>query len=1087
MPNNFCTTSKKIRACLANLVISMVLLTNITACQALPISSTPENNVGNNKAPTNTLSPTKSTPVPILSIPPVWNYITDTFEDGNLGNWGQVSENDLSLAPGEGHNGTTGLSVIVNKGEAYLYRTDMMKTAEGYITFWFNPNNVTIPNSPYASIPQESIRIADIKGTQNYDVIAALRIWKPPETGQTYKAYLEWQDSDGSHFDINAGQFDLADDWQKITLGFRINKWVAVWVNDVLVGQITGVKHSEPFGEIIELGKTNNDTIITPGGVIRYDDVAFQIPRASDLWVDAKTGSDDNTGLTSSNAFLTIQKAADLAGPGTTIHILPGIYRETIRPAANGTVNEPIIYKAEAGPSTTIIRGSENSQSITWHQLKTNNVGLPPSVDPAQIYYADLSRWKLDEAPRFVVQLDDQGNVISRLPLAREPDWPVKTDWKVHEFWWSADGGSRKAACDPATDANPNCDLASRSLTMLTDKTNDADPLGIEPGNLSTLGNLTGATLVALDSIQGHYVYRRAIIASKPSSGQITVDRNCAYDDNSKIPALGWGTKYYVEGAPSLLDTPGEWWYDKSSGLLYLMPPSPTNPSNLNIEIARQENGFNISGRSNIKIDGLTLEYFNGNAIYGYNSTDERSFNNTIENVTLQYSNYGLSLFQKVGQNPENITSHFTLEGSEIAHIDSDALDLSYAWIDESAAASFSVAGITDTVIRNNQLHDLGFRSDQDNANGISFAHADRLIFDGNRVYDVAHNGVQFSWSVIQSQKEYGFSPDEIKTGNILVKDNIFEQACQMTTDCGGLKFWGDPPGGHVYRDVLITGNIFRNNFGWSSVAEKRKLWSGGLQSQVHGMGGFGLYLDMASGFHVYRNIAYNNTFAGMAIGGVWRDGDIIIYNNVAANSLHGFFFSGLEFDEHGNVNTQVTNNIIVNNEADGIWLTDNGKFESNIIIDHNLYSNNGWRSNQDGGVSQPGALLIRRGQDEYKTYPTLADIQSKTAWDSHSLEGEAGFVQYNLNEHDIRVGTWPNFNISANSQNVIDRGAESLPASLTKLLNEFAIQDERIGAAYDIGRYEFGSSYHGQTFMTLADRCGLMEIKKEHQCAACV
>ena len=61
-------------------------------------------------------------------------------------------------------------------------------------------------------------------------------------------------------------------------------------------------------------------------------------------------------------------------------------------------------------------------------------------------------------------------------------------------------------------------------------------------------------------------------------------------------------------------------------------------------------------------------------------------------------------------------------------------------------------------------------------------------------------------------------TPAEIKAGEILVKDNVFEHACELTSDCGGLKFWGDPPDGHVYRDVLITGNIFRTG-GWFQAA----------------------------------------------------------------------------------------------------------------------------------------------------------------------------------------------------------------------------------------------------------------------------
>jgi len=1067
-----------------NLAICLVILTSMTACQAVnstkeivqttpqnsperQISTLPASTANPEKTPTPVANipvhasqtPTEPTPVPSRSVPPVWDFISENFEDGSLARWGQISESNLSLAPGGGRNGSTGLSVTVHKRETYLYITDIVKTTEGYFTFWFNPNSVNIPDQPDLPIRGKSIRIADIKGYKHYDVIASLRIWKPNDSGQDYKAYLEWQADDGSHFDLDSGQFDLANGWQKITLGFRINDWVAVWVNNVLVRQVTGIQHSESFGEIVEFGKANDDISITPVGAMRYDEVAFQIPRIADLWVDAANGNDDNTGLERSAAFRTIQKAANLAGPGTKVHILPGIYRESVSPASDGSPTESAVYTAEAGPGTVIIRGSEPSKSLTWQQLQSNTIGLPAGVDPSQIYYTDLSGWKLDGPPRFLVEVDDQGNVMSRLALAHEPDWPVKTEWKYHEFWWSADGGSVKTACNPATDANPNCDIKSRSMTKLSDSTDDTDPQGIEPGNLSTLGDLTGATLVAIDSLQGHYVYRRTIISHDVPSGRITVDRKCEHDDGSGDPGLGWGTKYYVEGKPSLLDTPGEWWYDNNNGLLYLWSPSSTSPANLNIEISRQETGFNLSQRSNITVDGLTLEFFNGSAVYAYNEPNRKSSNNTVRNVTLRYADHGLYLYQGVGDNAENNTSHFTLEQSEIAYMDSDAVNLSYTWKNESAPASFTFAGITDTVIRGNQLHHLGFRTDRDNANGVSFRHADRLRFEDNHVHHVAHNGVQFSWSIIQSQKSYGFSPDEIKTGEILVNDNIFEQACQLTTDCGALKFWGDPPNGHVYRDVLITGNVFRNTFGWSSISEKRRRWNGGSGSDVRGMGGFGLYLDMASGFHVYRNIAYNNAFAGVSLGGVWRDGDMVFCNNIIANSLYGFFFSGLGFDTHSNVNTQVVNNILVNNEADGLWFTDNGKFSDVVFIDYNLYSNNGWRPYQLGGVSQPGALIIRRAQDSYETYQTLADIQAKTSWEAHGLDGDAGFLQYDLYDHNLYDGSWPDFHVSAASSNVIDRGTESLPASLTRLLEKFGVQDHRTGSAYDIGRYELSGS----------------------------
>ena len=126
----------------------------------------------------------------------------------------------------------------------------------------------------------------------------------------------------------------------------------------------------------------------------------------------------------------------------------------------NGTASEPVQYIAESGPGTVILRGSEPSSSLTWTQLSANDIGLPPGVDPAQLYFADLSTWDLTAPPRFLVEFTssaaEQAAVPgTRLPLAREPDWSVATEWKTHEFWWAADGGSVPATCDPATNSDP--------------------------------------------------------------------------------------------------------------------------------------------------------------------------------------------------------------------------------------------------------------------------------------------------------------------------------------------------------------------------------------------------------------------------------------------------------------------------------------------------------------------------------------------------------------------------------------------------------------------------------------------------------
>jgi hypothetical protein len=99
--------------------------------------------------------------------------------------------------------------------------------------------------------------------------------------------------------------------------------------------------------------------------------------------------------------------------------------------------------------------------------------------------------------------------------------------------------------------------------------------------------------------------------------------------------------------------------------------------------------------------------------------------------------------------------------------------------------------------------------------------------------------------------------------------------------------------------------------------------------------------------------------------------------------------------------------------------------------------------------------MLIRRSQISYLPYETITDIQSNTPWEEHGLEGDPAFLSYDKNDHELHDGSWPNFDISKSSMNVVDRGTESLPDSLTNLLEKFGIQDQRNGTAFDIGRYE--------------------------------
>jgi len=69
------------------------------------------------------------------------------------------------------------------------------------------------------------------------------------------------------------------------------------------------------------------------------------------------SGSDDNTGLSLSHAWKTIQKAANELHAGDTVFITSGIYEEIVIPVNSGNANNYITYTAYSG-DTVIIDGA---------------------------------------------------------------------------------------------------------------------------------------------------------------------------------------------------------------------------------------------------------------------------------------------------------------------------------------------------------------------------------------------------------------------------------------------------------------------------------------------------------------------------------------------------------------------------------------------------------------------------------------------------------------------------------------------------------------------------------------------------------
>ncbi len=978
--------------------------------------------------------------------PPTWPDArvvwTDGFDGGSLGDlWEDYGEGRIRVSAAAAFDaGGGGLSVDVSgQDQTYLQRYNLDEwphlefPRDTYVRFELHPNEVEIPAGETVAV----VRFRD----GDWNVMAGLRLAQDPAGGFLLSLELP----DGS---IDPATLTLTSDWHTVVLGCRPGDWVGVWVDETQHHLVSGVSHAATFVQVLILGKGDGSwNGQTPSGTIFFDDVTLLWAAYPELWVDASVGQDDAEGDTATDPLRTIGAAVALSGPGTVIHIGPGEYRESLVLPTDGTEEAPIRLHATGGRTTVRILGSNPASEVSWTRLTDpEEIDLPAGVDLTQatIWKADLSGWDLAGAPRFVMIPDVQQGALVRLPRAREPDWHVETSFRHHELWWSADGGDGPCTCDPVAD--PDCDEPNRSDRWLTDASDDATPVGVEPGSLASLGDVTGAIMYVKGTRTGHYMYRRRV-AETASGGRVRVEalpeaytEGCWFDHDPAMPNLGWSSKYFLEGLAGFLDSPGEWHFEEPTHTLYIWTPDGQAPDQLGVEISVRQRGIDLSHRSYIVLEDLSVLLFEKEAIRISGSGDDKCHGITLSGLDLGWSTQGLHLAYEPepGSAPGSQIRSFTLRDSRVHDMESLGI---FFWA--GSGQDFIRPGITDVRIFHNEFARIGFRDNEQGGVGMSFGHADHLLFEGNHVHHIAHNGVVFSKAQTESSPGHHVEPEDILTGDILVLGNLFEHCVENATDAAGLKFWGaNADRSHTFRDALVMGNVSRNNVGWAWVSEVRNNWT------YHGRGGMGYYIDFAGGVHFFRNIAFANGLAGFMASGSWIDQGAVLVNNTIVGSPRGYTMGVRDPFNEENAGLVITNTLFVHTQRSALTVGDERVLAGQVTVDHNLYHLVGY---EPWPQHTPGILSGHVDGRGYRELPTLAEVQSELGIEPDGVEGDPRLAGF---DPSISDGSWQDLRLTSESALAIDTGGE-LPASLLALLDRFGLGSGQRGEALDRGAIE--------------------------------
>jgi hypothetical protein len=168
--------------------------------------------------------------------------------------------------------------------------------------------------------------------------------------------------------------------------------------------------------------------------------------------------------------------------------------------------------------------------------------------------------------------------------------------------------------------------------------------------------------------------------------------------------------------------------------------PAGVEPDQLGVEISVRGRGIDLSHRSYIELEDLDILLFEeeGIRITGSGSEDDRCYGLTLTGLDIGWSTRGLHLAH--GPEPSTAsgsqTRQLTLRDSRVHDMESRAI---YFWT--GSGEDFVRPGITDVRIFHNEFARIGFRDNEQGGVGMSFGHADHLLFEGNHVHHIAHNG----------------------------------------------------------------------------------------------------------------------------------------------------------------------------------------------------------------------------------------------------------------------------------------------------------------------------------------------------------
>jgi tetratricopeptide (TPR) repeat protein len=539
-----------------------------------------------------------------------------------------------------------------------------------------------------------------------------------------------------------------------------------------------------------------------------------RLPKPGATFYVATDGKDTNPG-TESAPFATITRARDavakrkqsqgLPKGGLTVLVRGGVYRVEssfeLTKADGGTADAPIVYQAYPGEKPVFTGGKQLAGFKPVADPEIANL-LPETVRD-QVVVTDLPSQGIE----------DYGKIVSRgFGLAGYPGHPwvdLYVDGEALDLTrWPNEGFVKTG---PVHGGKMHTDQAG------------------QPGIFEFLEDRPGQWQAADDvwafGYWGHLWAGRSVpVASiNEAAKRITTGSRSSYGYKEGMP-------YYLFNILEELDKSGEWYLDRSSGKLYLLPPKPLDDANVELPILAVPMVI-IRNAEHVSLRGLTFELGRAEG-----AVIEGGTNNLLAGC----------VFRKLGTNGVIVNG-----GTGHGIVGCDIYTLGAGGV-RAAGGDKKTLTPGEHFIENCHIYDFT-RIDR------AYAPAVHLDGVGNRI---AHN--LFHHSPHHAMRVEGYEHR--------IEWNEIHSVVYESDDQSGIDMFGNP---------AVRGNVIRYNY-WHHI---------GSGHNVAGQAGIRLD-DFISGVLIYSNVFYR--CAGGRFGAVQIHGgkDNVVDNNLFVGCKYALSFS---------------------------------------------------------------------------------------------------------------------------------------------------------------------------------------------------